>query len=70
MFNVKMHTESIDNLRQQVNNPHEFWKLASKMARTQALGFDYPEKLGAITTLDHPKYAGTNLGVADKKLLR
>lgn len=55
MFNVKMHTENIDNLRQQVDNPAEFWKLASKVARTQPLGFNYPESLGTINTSDHPK---------------
>jgi hypothetical protein len=44
-----MHTENIDNLSQQVDNPAEFWKLASKWPNSTA-GFNYPESLGTINT--------------------
>lgn len=54
MFNLKDRYESINELKNLVNNPIPFWKRAADIARA-GLDFNYPDAFGVVAKENHPK---------------
>ncbi len=56
MFNLPQFSDVLSSLKDHVDDePSVFWKIASKLARTWPLGYDYPEGLGLVNREEHPR---------------
>lgn len=56
MFNLPEFNKTINIFKDHVDDePSSFWKIASELARTGPLGFNYPEGFGVVNKKDHPR---------------
>ena len=65
MFGLKELQKDIEVLRNYVDDPATFWKMAAEIRRKE-LGFHYPDALGITSMEDHPKIVRDLVG--DSKL--
>jgi hypothetical protein len=70
MFSLPNFNESVNILKNYVDNPFVFWEIASKMAREGEIGLNYPEALRFVKKEEHPRIIQSLLSDSQQKNYR